>query len=141
AARELGLVLRTFEVRKLEEIEPAFDAMVSASMQAVTPGQGGVFFQARALMPKLALARGLPMLAYSRGTFPHRPPVSYADAQMRRCRRSAVYAEKIVKGANPGASRGEQPTKFELVINRKTANALGLTVPPTLIATADEVIE
>src|SRR5215813_11518132 len=57
AAREIGLALRTFEVRRLEEIEPAFDAIASAGMQAVTPVQGGLFYQARAIMPKLALAR------------------------------------------------------------------------------------
>ena len=64
-AEQLGLVLQTFDARSLEEIGPAFDAMVRARMQAVTPVQGGLFFQARALIPKLAIARRLPMLAYS----------------------------------------------------------------------------
>src|SRR5262245_48714151 len=68
AADQLGLVVHTFEARSLEEIEPAFDAMAGAGMQAITPVQGGLFFQARALMPKLAIARRLPMLAYSRET-------------------------------------------------------------------------
>jgi putative ABC transport system substrate-binding protein len=102
AARELGLVLRTFEVHKLEEIEPAFDAMVSGSTQAVTPVQGGLFFQARAIVPKLALARRLPMLAYSRESFEHGALVSYAADQIEMCRRSAIYADKILKGAKPG---------------------------------------
>ena len=61
AARELGLALRTFEVHKLDEIQPAFDAMAGASMQAVTPVQGGLFYQARAIIPKLAIERRLPM--------------------------------------------------------------------------------
>ena len=141
AARELGLVLQLFEVRKLDDIEPAFDAMVRASSQAVTPVQGGLFFQARAIIPKLALARRLPMLAYSRETFEYGALVSYAADQIDMCRRSAVYADKILRGAKPGDLPVEQPAKFELVINLKTANALGLTVPPTLLATADEVIE
>jgi len=141
AARELGLVLQLFEARKLDDIEPAFDAMVRASVQAVTPVQGGLFYQARAVIPKLALARRLPMLSYSRETFEYGALVSYAADQIDMCRRSAVYADKILRGAKPGDLPVEQPAKFELVINLKTANALGLTVPPTLLATADEVIE
>ena len=141
AAREIGMVLQTFAVRKLEEIEPAFDAMVSASMQAVTPVQGGLFFQARTITPKLALARRLPMLAFSRETFEHGALVSYAADQIEMCRRSAVYADKILKGAKPADLAVEQPTKFELLINLKTANALSLDVPRALLAQADEVIE
>src|SRR2546429_4227524 len=68
AADQLGLVLQTFDARSLEEIEPAFDAMARAGMQAVTPVQGGLFFQARTLTPQLALPRRLPMLAYLRET-------------------------------------------------------------------------
>jgi putative tryptophan/tyrosine transport system substrate-binding protein len=141
AARELGLELRTFEVRKLDEIPAAFDAMAAASMQAVTPVQGGLFYQARAMIPKLALERRLPMLAYSRETFEHGALVSYAADQIEMCRRSAVYADKILKGAKPGDLPVEQPTKFEFLINLKTAKALGLNVPAHLQQVADEVIE
>ena len=141
AADQLGLVLQTFDARSLEEIEPAFDAMVRAGMQAVTPVQGGLFFQARAFIPKLAIARRLPMLAYSRETFEHGALVSYAADQVEMCRRSAVYADKILKGAKPGELPVEQPTKFEFLINLKTANALGLGVPVHLQQIADEVIE
>jgi putative ABC transport system substrate-binding protein len=140
AAEQLGL-LQTFDARSLEEIEPAFDAMVRARMQAVTPVQGGLFFQARALIPKLAIARRLPMLAYSRETFEYGALVSYAADQIEMCRRSAVYADKILKGAKPGDLPVEQPTKFELLINLKTAKTLGLDVPVHLQQLADEVIE
>jgi putative ABC transport system substrate-binding protein len=141
AARELGLVLRTFEVRRLDEIPPAFDAMAAASMQAVTPVQGGLFYQARAMIPKLALERRLPMLSYSRETYEHGALVSYAADQIEMCRRSTVYADKILKGAKPGDLPVEQPTKFEFLINLKTAKALGLNVPVHLQQVADEVIE
>jgi putative ABC transport system substrate-binding protein len=141
AADQLGLVLQAFEAHTLKEIEPAFDAMVSAGMQAVTSVQGGIFFQARALVPKLALAHHLPMLAYSRETFEHGALVSYGADQIEICRRSAVYVDKLLKGAKPGDLPVEQPTKFELLINLETAKALDLSVPPTLLARADEVIE
>ena len=141
AADQLGLVLQTFDARSLEEIEPAFDAMVRVGMQAVTPVQGGLFFQARAFVPKLAIARRLPMLAYSRETFEHGALLSYAADQVEMCRRSAVYADKILKGAKPGDLPVEQPTKFEFLINLKTAKTLGLAVPLHLQQLADEVIE
>ena len=141
AADQLGLVLQTFDARSLQEIEPAFDAMTRAGMQAVTPVQGGLFYQARTFIPKLAIARRLPMLAYSRETFEYGALVSYAADQVEMCRRSAVYADKILKGAKPGDLPVEQPTKFEFLINLKTAKALGLDVPAHLQQIADEVIE
>jgi putative tryptophan/tyrosine transport system substrate-binding protein len=141
AADQLGLKLQKFGARTLDEIEPAFNAMAGANMQAVMPVQGGLFSQARALIPKLAIARRLPMLAYSTETFEYGALMSYSADQIEICRRSAVYADKILKGAKPGDLPVEQPTKFELALNLVTAKALGLTVPPTLLGTADRVIE
>jgi len=81
------------------------------------------------------------MLAYSRETFEYGALVSYAADQVEMCRRSAVYTQKILKGANPANLPVEQPTKFEFLINLKTAKALGLDVPAHLQQIADEVIE
>jgi putative ABC transport system substrate-binding protein len=141
AANELGLVLQTFEARSLAELEPAFDAMVKAGMQAMTPSQGGTAFQGRAIIPKLALSRRLPMCAFSRETFEHGALLSYGPDQVEMCRRAAVYADKIIKGSKPSELPVEQPTKFEFLINLKTAHALGLSVPSSLLVAADEVIE
>ena len=141
AATELGLQLRTFDARSIDEIEPAFDAIAKAGMQAVTTEQGGVYFQARATIRKLALARGLPLCAYSRETFEHGALASYGPDQIEMCYRSAVYVDKILKGAKPSDIPVEQPTKFEFLINLKTAKELGLQIPLHVQQLADEMIE
>ena len=141
AAEQLGLTLQTFDARSLGEMEPAFDAMARAGMQAVVAVQGGTAFQGRALIPKLALSRGIAMCAYSRETFEHGALVSYAPDHVEMCRRSAVFADKILKGAKPGDIPVEQPTALELLINLKTAKTLGIDVPLHLQQIADNVIE
>jgi len=141
AADQLGLVVKTFEARSPQEIEPAFDAMVSARTQAVIPAPGGIFYQGRAIVPKLAITRRLPLCVHSRETFEYGALVSYGPDQTEICRRSAIYADKILRGAKPGDLPVEQPTKLELFINLNTAKALGITVPPLLLARADEIIQ
>jgi putative tryptophan/tyrosine transport system substrate-binding protein len=141
AATQLGLELRTFEARSLSGMQPAFDAMVKAGMQAATVAQSGTAYQARVINPKLALERRLPLLVYSKETFEHGALVSYAPDNIEMTRRSAVYADKILKGTKPSDIPVEQPTKFELLLNLKTAKALGLDVPVNLQQLADEVIE
>jgi putative ABC transport system substrate-binding protein len=141
AAAELGLVVQAFEAHSLEELEPAFDAMARAGMQALTISSGGLVFQGRAIIPKLAIARRLPLSAYSRETFETGALMSYGPDQQEMCRRSAVYVDKILKGAKPSDLPVEQPTKLDLLINLKTAKSLGLTIPPNLLAAAIEIIE
>ena len=141
AAKELDLELRMFEARALNEMEPAFDQMVKAGMQAAAISQGGTAFQARHINPKLALDRRIPLCAYSRETFEPGALVSYGPDNIESLRRSALYVDKILKGEKPATIPVEQPTKFELLINMKTAKTLGLEVPLHLQQIANEVIE
>jgi putative tryptophan/tyrosine transport system substrate-binding protein len=141
AAAKLELAVQTFEVRPGEVLEPAFDGMSRMGMQAVTVYSDGMAFAGRNLIAKLALAHRMALCAYSRETFEPGALMSYGTDQIAICRRAATYVEKILKGAKPGDLPVEGPTKFEFLINLKTAKALGLTVPPTLLARADEVIE
>jgi ABC-type uncharacterized transport system substrate-binding protein len=141
AAARLGFAVQLFEARSVEELERAFDAMAAARMQAVTVNQEGLAFQARELIAKLALLRRLALCAYSRETFEPGAFMSYGTDHRAICRRAAVYVDKILKGNKPSDLPVEAPTKFELLVNLRTAKAIGLAIPPALLARADEVIE
>ncbi len=141
AADELGLFFQPFDARKREELEPAFDAMAKANMQAVTLAQGGTAFQWRAIYPKLAVERRLALCSFSRETFEHGALLAYGPDQVEMCRRSAVFADKIIKGTKPSDIPVEQPTKFDRLSTRTTAKALGREVPLHLQQIANEVIE
>ena len=141
AAAALGLVSQTFEGRSLDELERAFDAMVTTGMQAVMINSDGLAFQGRSIIAKLAIARRLPLSAYSRETLEAGALMSYGPDYSQLCRRAAVFVDKILKGAKPSELPVEQPTKFEFLINLKVAKALGISVPAGLLARADEVIE
>jgi len=141
AAAQLKLQLQTFEARSLAEMGPAFDAMVKAGIQAATMAQGGTSFQARHLNPKLALERRLPLLAYSRETFESGALACYGPSNIDAIHRSAVFVDRILKGASPAKLPVEFPTQFELLINAKTAKTLGLTIPERIRLRATEVVE
>jgi putative ABC transport system substrate-binding protein len=141
AARQLELSLQTFDAHSVAEMEAAFDDMAKAGIQAMTPVQGGTSFQGRAVIPRLALARHIAMCAYSKETFEYGALVSYGPDQVEMCRRSAVFADKILKGAKPADIPIEQPSSFEFLINLKTAQALGLEVPLSHQQLANEVVE
>jgi putative ABC transport system substrate-binding protein len=141
AAAQLGLTIQTFEVRSPDDLEPAFDAMVNAGMQAVTSNADGLGFTHREPIARLALARRLPLAGFSKETLVKGALMSYGVESTALCRRVAVYVDKILKGVTPAELPVEQPTKFEFLINLKTAGALGITIPPTLLTRADEVIE
>ena len=141
AADKLGLAVQVFELTSVEDLEPTFDAMVQAGMQAVTLAQGGFAFSRRATVAKLALARRLALCAYSKTTFDAGALMAYGPNVLDAFRRMAVYVDKILKGAQPSELPVEQPTSFELFINLRVAKTLGLDVPVHLQQIADEVIE
>ena len=141
AAAELGLENRTFEARSFPELEQAFDAMVNVGVQAVTINGEGLAYQQRANIAKMALARRLPLAVWSKETFDAGALISYGADQVAMCRRGPVFVDKILKGAKPGDLPVEQPAKLEFFVNLKTAKALGLTIPQSLLMRADVVIQ
>jgi putative ABC transport system substrate-binding protein len=139
AGHSLGLDLRMLEVDGPEAFEAAFAAAARAEALDIL---ASVFFNAQKLrLVSLAAKYRLPTI-YEHGEFAHAGGlISYGPNIAALFRRAASYVDKILKGANPGDLPVEQPTEFELVINLKTAKALGLTIPLALLARADEVIE
>lgn len=100
-----------------------------------------MFYQGRALIPKLALARRLATCVWSRETLEPGALMSYGPDLLTILRRTAIYVDKILKGAKPGDLPVEQPTRLQLFINLRTAKALGLELPATLLSNADDLIE
>jgi ABC-type uncharacterized transport system substrate-binding protein len=140
AVRSKRLPFRLFDVRRRDDIERAFSRLDGAS-EAVVVGLEALTQAHRKLIVELAAKHRLPAIYGGREFVDAGGLMFYGPSFADMYRRAATYVDKILKGAKPADLPIEQPTKFELVINRKTANALGLTVPPTLLAQADEVIE
>jgi putative tryptophan/tyrosine transport system substrate-binding protein len=140
AAQSLGVELQVIGARAPEEIEPAFRAMSQARAEALLVFIDSLFFTHRGRLAELSVKHRLPSMygfgehAKAGGLMAY--GVKLADAY----RQAAGYVDKLLRGAKPGDLPVEQPTKFELVINLKTAKALGLTIPPSLLGRADEVI-
>jgi putative ABC transport system substrate-binding protein len=139
-AHALGLDVDTFEIRGPSDIAPAFDAL-KVRVEALYVSNDPLTVTNRIQISTLALAARLPTIHGSRVQIEAGGLISYAASFPDLFRRAADYVDKILRGAKPGDVPVEQPTKFELVINLKTAKALGLTVPASLLAVADEVIE
>jgi putative tryptophan/tyrosine transport system substrate-binding protein len=141
AARGLGLALHLTEARTSSEIEAAFARMAGARAGAFIVQQSDIFIHNRLLIFDLATKRRLPGM-YAFSLYPRAGGfMSYGANAEDLYRRAAGYVDRILKGAQPSELPVERPTKFELVINLKTAKTLGLTVPPSLLAQADQVIE
>ena len=140
AARKLGLEIVPLEIRRAEDIGPAFEGLKSHA-DALYVLADPIFTVNRNQIITLALGARLPATFNARAYVQGGGLMSYGPDFSDRFRRSAELVDKILHGAKPGDIPVEQPTKFELAINLKTAKALGLTVPPSLLVTADEVIE
>ena len=141
SARGLGVQLQILEARTPSEIETAFTAMSSQRVDGVLVLRDAVFRAQRAQITALAAKNRLPAVYGLREEAEAGGLVAYGASVPQLYRRAAAYVDKILKGAKPGELPVEQPTKFELVINLKTAKALGLTIPPSLLQRADQVIE
>jgi putative tryptophan/tyrosine transport system substrate-binding protein len=140
AAGTLGLTVVPLEVRRAEDIAPAFEALKNRADALYVHGDL-LTFANRTAINAWALGARLPTTYAFREDVEAGGLMSYGTSLPEQYRRAADYVDKILRGVNPGNIPVEQPTKFDLSINMTTAKALGLDVPPMLLATADEVIE
>jgi ABC-type uncharacterized transport system substrate-binding protein len=141
AARALKLQLQSIAVLGPSDIDTAFAAMIKERADAVLVLVDAMFEEHRTRITDIAVSRRLPSV-YGLKNFVEAGGLLYYGAhEAERFRRAAIFIDKILKGAKPGDLPVEQPTKFELVINMKTAKALGLTIPQTLLQRADQVIQ
>ena len=141
AARSLGLTSRTLNVAGPAEFEDAFNVARSERAGAILVLPSPYFEAQHTRLIELAARYGLPACYELRNYVRDGGLMSYGPSIDEMFARSASYVDRILKGANPGDLAIEQPTKFELVINLKTAKALGLTIPQSLLLRADEVIQ
>jgi putative tryptophan/tyrosine transport system substrate-binding protein len=139
AADALGIEASTFEIRRAEDVAPAFDAL--SGTDALYIAMDPLIFTHRASVNALALAARLPTVHNLREGVETGGLMSYGPNFPDQFRRAADLADKILRGKKPGDIPVEQPNTFDLVINLKTAKALGLTIPANVLARADEVIE
>ena len=141
AARALSLELRVIEVHAADEFEAAFASAAREGVQGLYVSQNPFFFARRAQIAAMALRARLPAVDGYREFAVAGGLISYATSLPDFYRRFGGFVEKILKGANAGDLPIERATKFELIVNLKTAKALGLTVPESFLLRADEVIE
>ena len=141
AARALRLRLQVVEARVPGDIDGAFSKMTGERAGALTVLPSAMLFTERRRLVDLAAKNRLPAVYMERDYVDAGGLMSYGPNVADLFRRAATYVDKILKGAKPGDLPVEQPTKFELVINLKTAKALGLTIPQWLLRRADQVIE
>ena len=140
AALKLGLEVIPLDVKRADDLAPAIDSLKGRA-QAIYVVGDPIVFDNQIQINTLALVARLPTMHNGRGYVEAGGLVSYGSGLPDLFRRAGDYVDKILKGAKPADIPVEQPTRFQLVINLKTAKALGLDIPPTLLARADEVIE
>ena len=141
AAQSLSLRLQRLDVRRPEDLEKAFARLTHERSEALAPLSSSMFRAHRALIVGLAAKYRLPGIYEDRGFADAGGLMSYGVDIVELFRSAAIYVDKILKGAKPTDLPVAQPTKFELVMNMKTAKALGLTIPPSVLLRVDQVID
>jgi putative ABC transport system substrate-binding protein len=141
AARKLRLTPQLLDIRKVEDIAPAFADATSQHVDALIVSVDALTQKNRSFIAQLAAGHGLPAIYVSKEYIDAGGLIAYGPSYPDLYRRAAIYVDKILRGAGPSSLPVEQPTKFELIINLKAARAIGLQVPMALMVRADEVIE
>jgi putative ABC transport system substrate-binding protein len=141
AAGQSGIQVVAFEAARAQDLEKAIGSMSEARAGAVVLLRESLFNRRGLDIAALAIKHKLPSISAFEGFVRDGGLMSYGDDAVDRTRRAAMHVDKILKGANPGDLPFEQPTKFELHLNLKTAKALGITIPPSLLLQASRVIE
>jgi len=141
AAQVLGLQFQSLPATTLDDFEPSIKTAANARCDAVISTSDTIQISQRAKIIATAIRHGLPVIGEFREIADAGAILSYGPSRADMWRRATEYVDKILKGTRAGDLPVEQPTRFDLVINLKTAKTLGLEIPPTLLARADEVIE
>jgi putative ABC transport system substrate-binding protein len=141
AGPQLSLAVVPVRVRDLNDLEGAISKISTDNFQAISVTHDGLFYVQRKRLADLALERRMPTIAFASEQWQAGMLATYGPNVPTLYRRAGGFIDKILKGANPADLPVEQPTQFELLVNLKTAKALGRTIPPTLLARADNVLE
>jgi putative ABC transport system substrate-binding protein len=140
-AQTLGLQLQTLEVRSSNDFDSVFEAISKSRAQALITSPTPIFVTHQKRILEFAAKSRLPAIYPTSDYAAAGGLMSYAHSNLENWRRAAIYVDKILKGAKPADLPVERPTKFEFVINLKTAKQIGLTIPPNVLARADRVIK
>jgi putative tryptophan/tyrosine transport system substrate-binding protein len=141
AANSFGISLHVVNVSSTDQLQEGFSEIANCHAQAIVLEPDGMFWQQRKRIAELAIAAGLPTIGWMGDTTDAGVLLSYGADVPDLFRRAATYVAKILKGASPADLPIEQPTKFEFIINLKTAKAIGLTIPSGMLVRADKLIE
>jgi putative ABC transport system substrate-binding protein len=141
AAAKLGLKLQSLAISDVSDIGAALRTAVQANAQAIVTMEDPMIQSQRNQIAEFGLRQRIPIMGEFRPMTEAGGMISYGPSHVDMWKRAAVFVDKILNGAKPADLPVERPTKFELVVNLKTAKIMGLTVPATLLVAADEIIE